>query len=139
MTELLQHKHLILRALVEKPFNDVEAAKQWLVTIIESIGMKVATSPTLIENPIGFYCDTPGNQGLTAIGILETSHIAIHFWDNVSPAVVHFDLYSCSDFDVSQIVEFLAPLGIVELRGKFLDREENLPILECGGEHGRAA
>lgn len=126
--DLLLHEHLIIRALVNKPFNDPIQAKQWLISIIEGIGMKVAQG--LEANPIAYYCNLPGNEGLTAAGILETSHIVIHIWDQSSPAKVHFDLYSCSHFTVNQIVDFLRPLDIVELRGKFLDREKDLPLLE---------
>jgi S-adenosylmethionine/arginine decarboxylase-like enzyme len=130
--DLLIHEHLILRALVNEPFQDVAKAKAWLVSIIEGIGMKVAQG--LEANPIGYYCNLPGNVGLTAAGILETSHVVIHIWDQVRPAKVHFDLYSCSHFTIDQIVEYLKPLGIVELRGKFLDREKDLPLLEFTDE-----
>jgi len=39
----------------------------------------------------------PGNQGLTSVTIIETSHIAVHVWDEVSPALMQMDVYSCAE------------------------------------------
>lgn len=110
------HKHLILDGFVTQPPKDEKEAKAFLSKIITDINMVVATlSPQhnwlgrLFKlrqpNPIAWYCDDPDNRGLTAGGILTTSHIMMHVWDVDHPAPFHFDLYSCSDFDPNDIVK----------------------------------
>ena len=49
------------------------------------------------------YCNMPGNRGITAVAIIETSHIAMHIWDEPKPALMQMDVYSCGEFDVTQI------------------------------------
>jgi S-adenosylmethionine/arginine decarboxylase-like enzyme len=39
------------------------------------------------------YCNMPGNRGITAIAIIETSHIAMHIWDEPKPALMQMDVY----------------------------------------------
>ena len=38
----------------------------------------------------------PGNRGVTAFAIIETSHIAMHIWDEPNPALVQLDVYTCA-------------------------------------------
>lgn len=129
---MMEHKHLIVKAHVTNPPNSPEFIEGWLKSIIEGIGMKLAVGPKC--NPISYYCNIEGNQGLTGVAILETSHCAIHVWDDVSPGVIQFDLYTCSGLDPEQIFEFFKDFGVVSLEWKFLDRENDLT--EIG--HGRA-
>lgn len=107
MSSRRPHKHLIVDAFITNPPTNEADMKAFLVDIIESIGMTVATLTDNQPNPIAWYCAEEGNEGMTATAILTTSHIALHVWDNVSPAELHFDLYSCSDFDAQAIVQKL--------------------------------
>ena len=36
------------------------------------------------------------------VAIIETSHIAMHIWDEPKPALMQFDVYSCGEFDVKK-------------------------------------
>jgi S-adenosylmethionine/arginine decarboxylase-like enzyme len=67
---LLVHKHLIIRAEASRPPTDEEQLKNWMTDFIESINMKVFMGPYVK------YCSMPGNRGITAVAIIETSHIA---------------------------------------------------------------
>lgn len=128
---MMEHKHLIVRAEVTNPPKDPAFIAQWLESIITGIGMKLAVGPQ--ANPISYYCAIPGNEGLTGVAILETSHCAIHVWDDVSPAVVQFDLYTCSALDPEQIFPYLDQFNVVKMEWGYLDREHGLNFMEIAG------
>ena len=69
---LLVHKHLIIRAEASRPPTDEEQLQNWMREFIESINMKVFMGPYVK------YCNMAGNRGITAVAIIETSHIAMH-------------------------------------------------------------
>ena len=119
--ELLIHKHLIIRAEVNNPPKDVDYLTQWLKDFITFIDMKIMLGPYVA------YCDKPGNRGITGITVIETSHIAIHVWDEPVPALVQFDVYSCAEFDPYKIAEKIKDDWSVErIDYKFLNRETGL-------------
>jgi S-adenosylmethionine/arginine decarboxylase-like enzyme len=105
---------MILDAFIKKCPKDTTEIKKILVEIIESIGMVVADLGDNQPNPIAWYCADPDNQGMTASAILTTSHIVLHVWDKSEVGELHFDLYSCSDYDEQEITQKLSDLfGIV--------------------------
>ena len=119
--ELLIHKHLIIRAEVNNPPRDVEYLTNWLKDFISFINMKIMLGPYVA------YCDKPGNRGITGVSVIETSHIAVHVWDEPVPALVQFDVYSCAEFDPYQIAEKIKNDWSVErIDYKFLNRETGL-------------
>lgn len=91
--------------------------------------MSIAPVP---ENPHGYYCNIPGNEGVTASGILETSHTVLHSWDSEFPGKFQFDLYSCKEFDIDYIISMCNIFGII--RGTYLvvDRNTDLKVVEAG-------
>jgi S-adenosylmethionine/arginine decarboxylase-like enzyme len=127
---MLDHKHLIVRAEVDKPPTSIITVKAWLTKIIDGIGMKVAQG--LEANPIAYYCNLPGNRGLTAIAILETSHCAVHFWDDIIPGIMQFDLYSCANIEIDHIFNYLLVYEPKKVEFKFLDRNYGLKELSNG-------
>lgn len=77
--------------------------------------------------PYVAYCDKPGNRGITAIAVIETSHIAMHVWDEPSPALMQLDIYSCSEFNPYLIADKLKKdFSVNKLDYKFLNRETGL-------------
>mgnify|MGYP000925057501 CR=1 FL=1 len=117
---MLVHKHLIVRADIDHSPTDRTWAERWLKQLVEKIGMKVCAGP------ISEYVDMPGNRGMTAVVIIETSHIAVHFWDEPSPNLMQFDLYSCGELDVAMVLRELETCGLRKVEYKFLDREHGL-------------
>ena len=76
------------------------------------------------------YCKMEGNRGITGIAVIETSHIAIHVWDEPNPALMQIDVYSCAEFDVDQIAEKIKQdCDVVKLDYKYLNRETGLTVL----------
>ena len=119
----LVHKHLIVRAEVTNPPTDKQTTIRWMETLISSIGMKV------MMGPFANYLDVAGNRGLTAVAIIETSHIALHVWDEVSPGLLQLDVYTCGTLDPQLVVNAIQEFNPVKVEMKYLDRENNLTEL----------
>lgn len=94
--------------------------------------MDVAQAPTLLKNPMGYYCEISGNEGTTGVGILETSHTAVHCWDSEFPAKFQFDLYSCKEFDIERVLNLCDAFDIIQGTYLVIDRDTELKILEQG-------
>jgi len=118
---LLVHKHLIVRAEAVTPPTDEEQLTQWMKEFVRSINMKIFMGPYVK------YCNMEGNRGITAVAIIETSHIAMHIWDEINPALMQFDVYSCGDLDVEAICKKIKKdFNIKKIEYKFLNRETGL-------------
>jgi S-adenosylmethionine/arginine decarboxylase-like enzyme len=123
---LIQHKHLIVRAEVESPPQEHETRfmKDWFVELIAALKMKI------MDGPHVNYCHMEGNRGFTGVCIIETSHVAIHIWDEVSPALIQLDVYTCGAMDTDMVFKFLDPFDPVKIEYKYLDRENGLILLD---------
>jgi len=127
--EILVHKHLIVRAEAISPPMNPEFLTKWLEDFIKYINMKVLMGPYVI------YHDVPGNRGITGAAIIETSHIVMHVWDEVFPALMQFDVYSCGEFDAETICKKIQKdFNVTKIDYKFLDRENGLKDVS-GGYH----
>ncbi len=118
--QAIQHKHIIIRAECNNPPMWPDDAIAWWNKLVVDIGMKKLD---VEHNPICGYVDTPGNSGLTIAGIIETSHIAMHVWDELDPALIQLDVYTCSSLDTSVVMKALEQFEPVGIETKFLDRE----------------
>jgi S-adenosylmethionine decarboxylase len=123
MNKILEHKHIIIRAEVSDPITNRNKAIKFLNKIIKAIDMKAMYGPTAT------YCKMPGNRGVTAFAIIETSHIALHIWDEINPALVQLDVYSCSDFEPKKVLDILQELNPTKIEHKYLDREKGFKEL----------
>jgi len=123
MNKILEHKHIIIRAEVSDPITNRNKAIKFLNRIIKAIDMKAMYGPTAT------YCKMPGNRGVTAFAIIETSHIALHIWDEINPALVQLDVYSCSDFEPKKVLDILQELNPTKIEHKYLDREKGFKEL----------
>lgn len=114
------------------PPKDAQEMEAFITFLIKRVDMNIAKSETLLKNPMAYYCSAPGNEGVTGVGILETSHCAIHSWDSVFPAKVQIDLYSCKDFDVPFVISLCNSFGIIKGSYMVIDRDTTLKVLEQG-------
>ena len=115
------HKHLIIRAEANKVPTDEEILIHWLKEFIDFIGMKILMGPYVK------YCKMEGNRGITGIAVIETSHIAIHIWDEPVPALIQMDVYSCADFDPYKIANKIKEdFDVVKIDYKYLNSETGL-------------
>jgi len=118
-----KHKHLIVRADIgwSPKEDDLNKVSDWIRSLIKKIQMK------LLAGPYTTYVNELGNKGMTSVAIIETSHIALHIWDETNPGLMQLDVYSCADFtpqDVFDEVEEMFDTKKIEY--KFLDREKEL-------------
>jgi S-adenosylmethionine/arginine decarboxylase-like enzyme len=120
---LLKHQHLIVRAEIASPPYSESYIKQWLENLIGALKMKV------LMGPFAKYCDVVGNRGLTAVAIIETSHVVLHTWDEDEVAVMQLDVYSCSEVDPNIIWNAIEEFKPTHIDYKFLDRENGLTEL----------
>lgn len=123
MTKVLEHKHIIIRAEVSEPITKRNKAIKFLNRIIKAIGMKSMYGPT------ASYCKMAGNRGITAFAIIETSHIAMHIWDEGKPALVQLDVYTCGPFAPERVLDILKELNPTKVEHKYLDREKGFTEL----------
>ena len=124
MTKVLEHKHLIVRAELNNPPRCTTAIKAWMRKLVETIDMKI------LMGPYAVYSYMEGNRGLTSVTIIETSHIALHVWDEASPALMQLDVYTCSTLDIQDVfssIEFWDP---TKIEYKYIDREHDLTLLD---------
>jgi S-adenosylmethionine/arginine decarboxylase-like enzyme len=117
------HKHLIVRAEIKNPPKAEATVKIWMGELIEKIGMK------LMMGPYAKYLDVKGNRGLTCVAIIETSHIALHVWDEDDPALMQLDVYTCGNLDPYDVVNAIQEFEPTKVEMKYLDRENGLSEL----------
>ncbi len=122
------HNQLLVNGVSDNPPIDEEKLKQWLRDLVSDIGMKI------VMGPMAFYVNKEGNRGVTAIVGIETSHIAIHVWDEPTPALVQFDLYTCSTLPVKDVLNKLEKdFGLRDYKYMVLERAHEFHILESKG------
>lgn len=111
------HQHLLIKARIKEPLNDVDVFKEMLKLLVLRLGM-IAVTP-----PQARYIDTPGNEGMTGSINLATSHIALHIWDDDLRLMA--DIYSCCPYDSDSIVKYLGFFfgGYSELEYIVIDRD----------------
>ena len=118
-----QHKHLIVRADIGwcPQEEDLNKISDWIRSLIKKIAMK------LLAGPYTTYVNEKGNKGMTSVAIIETSHIALHIWDEVSPGLMQLDVYSCADFNPPDVFDKVNELfQTIKMEYKFLDMEKEL-------------
>lgn len=124
--KLLEHKHLIVRAELNNPPKCVDTINVWMKDLVERIDMNI------LMGPYAVYSNMVGNQGLTAVTIIETSHIALHVWDEVDPALMQLDVYTCSTLNIDDVFNAIEDFTPVRVEYKYIDREHDLTLLGKG-------
>lgn len=124
LAHVLEHKHLIVRAELNNPPYMPHEIKDWMRKLVDKIGMNI------LMGPYAIYSDMEGNQGLTAVTIIETSHIAMHVWDEVEPALMQLDVYTCSTLNIEDVFAAIEEFEPVKVEYKYIDRENSLTLLD---------
>lgn len=126
---MIYHKHLLVNAKVKNPINTEEQGIDFLTNLVNQIDMKI------IKGPFASYVDKEGNKGLTAIVMIETSHIAFHIWDEVDPGLIQFDLYTCGQLELNKVINiFKDTFNLVEMDYVLFDRENGFVVEQSGRE-----
>ena len=119
------HNQLLINGFSDTPPTDEVFIKQWMEDLVKQIDMKI------IQGPYTSYVTKEGNRGLTAVVMIETSHIALHVWDEDNPGMIQFDLYTCSTLPVQDVIENLKiNLGLKDYSYIVIERASGFNILE---------
>jgi S-adenosylmethionine/arginine decarboxylase-like enzyme len=119
------HNHLLLNGYTKTPPTDEAATIEWMRQLVEKIDMKV------IQGPFASYVTKEGNRGLTCVVMIETSHIALHVWDEESPAFIQFDLYTCSTLPAKIVLDNLSEnIGLYDGSYMVLERSSGFNTIE---------
>ena len=82
----------------------------------------------IIKGPYAAYVTKEGNCGVTGVVMIETSHIAIHIWDEELPALVQCDVYSCAEFSIGEVLRHFVVMEPVTIEHMFLDRGKTIDV-----------
>ena len=124
---MLFHKHLLVNAKIRNPMQSESDAINFLEKLVQSIDMKI------IKGPFASYVDKDGNKGLTAIVMIETSHIAFHIWDEADPGLLQFDLYTCGKLETDKVFDTLSQyFDLRTVEWQLFDRENGFVLEDSG-------
>ena len=118
-----EHKHLIIRAEVKHPITSERELRKWLRNLVKTIDMEIVGGPYVA------YVTKEGNRGATGVVMIETSHIAIHIWDEERPSLVQCDIYSCAEFQQGEVIMHLGIMKPKKIDYMMVDRSEEI---SCG-------
>jgi S-adenosylmethionine/arginine decarboxylase-like enzyme len=122
------HLHFICTGYVAKApdHTKVRFVNRWFKKLVKAIDMNILFPPK------STYSDTVGNEGLSGIVGIDTSHSSIHFWSNPRP-YFKFDLYSCKPFDKNKVIEMLREFDMYEISYTLIDRtDDSNPVVSSG-------
>ena len=125
----INHLHVLLRAecITAPGPDDIKKIYNKVIELINNVGMKVFMEPKVK------YMPDEGNEGLTYLAGLETSHTSGHFWDKPEVSFMKYkgatllqmDCYTCgcmAEKEIKQLLEFIAEFGPKQVNVKLFDR-----------------
>ena len=83
----------------------------------------------IIKGPYASYVSKEGNRGVTGVVMIETSHIAIHVWDEIDPALIQCDVYSCANFSSNEVLAELIEMEVTKIDHIMLDRADGIKTI----------
>ena len=119
------HNQLLINGYTNSAMKSEEAAVEWMQSLVEYIDMKT------IKGPYAAYVDVEGNRGLTCTVMIETSHIALHIWDEPTPSEIQLDLYTCGELNIDKVLQKLEKdLGLFDYHYLVLERSRGFNVVE---------
>ena len=113
--------------ITNTPPTSKRELKKWLRQLVHDIGMH------RIGGPFVRYVDATGNKGLTAVVMIETSHIALHIWEEGEQPYFRFDLYTCGPLKHTEVVELVAKfMNSPKMEWTVYDRERGFEEYDFG-------
>lgn len=135
----IQHNQIYFSIeFTEEVPNEYECGEKkliiWMNDLIKSLDMKVVLPPRF------YYVHTKGNEGWTGGCNIETSHMAIHIWDNPEPdwvdnqqaKLMKGDLYTCGNLNSEQIqlfIDSVSWLKPIKIDYAVIDRSKNFKLI----------
>lgn len=117
------HNQLLLNGHAKNPIIGEQDAIEWMTDLVQQIDMNI------IQGPYASYVTKEGNRGVTCVVMIETSHIALHVWDEEDPALIQFDLYTCSNLPVNDVIANLREkLGLIDYQFMVIERSSGFNV-----------
>lgn len=110
------HVHFLATATLGKTSLTTDRIRGWLSRLVKAVGMEVLAGPFVVE------CSDPGNEGVTGIVVLSTSHCSLHIWDQCTVPYLKMDLYSCRRFSTETVMDMLRELDARVVEYLIIDR-----------------
>ena len=101
-------RHVVIDAWTQQAhiINDAELVGDLLNELVELVGMQILRPAEIVAVPLDSSVTSGEDDGgVTGTVILTTSHASVHTWP--LRGHVSFDLFSCKDFSVKQVIDFL--------------------------------
>lgn len=121
---MIEHKHLIVKGSMESKVSPPEV-EELISQLCYNLDMEFMKG--IKNNPQAGY-EGGDNPGVTGVGIITTSHIVIHTWDNSKD--FQLDVYSCKDYKPEDVFVVLDQYLLVREEVKFFDRKYKIIELE---------
>lgn len=121
------HNQLILNGKSKSPLVGEQETIDWMTNLVSQIDMKI------IQGPYASYVEKEGNRGVTCVVMIETSHIALHVWDEEFPALMQLDLYTCSTLPHLEVMQNVRDtFDLTEYDYMILERSLGFKVIEQG-------
>ena len=113
------HQHLLVNAKLRKPPVSKAEIEEWLVKVVKAVDMEI------LAGPYSCQCADLGNEGVTGVIVLSTSHCSIHAWDKADVPYANFDIYSCKPFSLEQVEPLIAAFDPYFYEYMWIDRNSD--------------
>jgi S-adenosylmethionine/arginine decarboxylase-like enzyme len=115
---IVHHQTIVVATVRRKPSEiRCEDLSAFLTALVKEIKMNALFDPIAIQGKFGF----------TGIVGIVTSHIAFHYFEDGQ--ILHFDVYSCKEYDLWALMTFLDKYWhIAEADVLFIKRDEGPDI-----------
>lgn len=110
------HLEFFATTTLQKRSYTVKQIEDWLRRLVVAVDMQVLKEAEAIQ------CDDLGNEGISGIVMLTTSHSSIHIWDKKAQPYFKMVLYSCKPFPTLPILGMFSELGARICRWELKDR-----------------
>ena len=120
------HLHLLVKGYLKNPPTETGDLNKWFIELVKKVRMVVVAGPTSV------YVSEEGNEGLTGTVTLATSHASIHIWEKYDPPMFQFDLYSCSEFTVDEVLAHLNEFELIDYEFLLIDRNQSMQVIFSG-------
>jgi S-adenosylmethionine decarboxylase len=109
--------HFVVDGFSSCDLGNVDLIRDFILDLIEVVKMNAISEPMVIYHE----ADDEKESGVTGVVILAESNITIHTYPTKKWFAL--DIYSCNEFDIDKIVEFLKKsFGLGKFETKILKR-----------------
>jgi S-adenosylmethionine decarboxylase len=91
-----RYHHVFDLTNCNKNIGSRETVRKFIEEIVKTIDMKILEGPIIAQG-------SPSNPGISALAIIDFSHISIHAFSKYKEALI--DIFSCKEYDKDLVRE----------------------------------